>query len=203
MSALADAATSFGLTVLSETGDKSQLLLIALSARWQRSAVAVGGIVGIIGVQLVAVLLGGWLGAAGNERISETVGMVVGVAFVVVGLIALDTARRAGAENDGAENDDDRTKRRQPATWQSTAAATAGLLFAAELGDKTMFTTAGLSAVRSPLAVLAGATAAFAALTVVAVLVGRAFATRVPHRTLAILAGAAFLVTGVITLATL
>lgn len=198
MGAIADAGTALGLTVLSETGDKSQLLLIALAARWSRAPVAVGGVLGITGVQLVAVLAGGWLGALADDRLSRIIALVVGAAFVLLGLVALASARS------GADEDDEEltVTDRRPPSGRATVGATAALLFAAELGDKTMFTTAALSAVRSPVAVLAGATAAFAILAVVAVLIGGAFADRVPDRALKLLAGMAFLVTGLVTIAT-
>lgn len=198
MSALADAATSFGLTVVSETGDKSQLLLIALAARWRRAPVALGGIVGITGVQVVAVLIGGWLGKSASDRTATIIAIVVGVGFVAVGLAALASARRSGV----GETPDVPSEQRVPPSWPTTAGATAGLLFAAELGDKTMFTTAALSAVRSPIAVLVGAAGAFTVLATVAVLVGGAVAERVPDRALKVLAGVAFVVTGLITVAT-
>ncbi len=197
MSAIADAATSFGLTVVSETGDKSQLLLIALAARWRRGPVALGGIVGITGVQVVAVLIGAWLGASAGDRTASIIAVVVGVGFVAVGLAALVSAR----SSDDDETPDLSATERTPPGWPATAVATAGLLFAAELGDKTMFTTAALSTVRSPIAVLVGAAGAFALLATVAVLVGGAVAERVPDRVLKLVAGVAFLVTGLITLA--
>ncbi len=199
MGTIADAATSFGLTVVSETGDKSQLLLIALAARWQRLPVAIGGVAGIAGVQLVAVLVGGWLGSTASDRTASIIALVVGIAFVTFGLAALASARTS----ETGEHSDGSVDHRTPRNWSTTVAATTGLLFAAELGDKTMFTTAALSAVRSPFAVFVGATAAFAALTTIAVLIGGAFAKRVPDRALKLVAGVAFLITGLVTIATI
>ncbi len=209
MGAFSDAATSFGLTALSETGDKSQLLLIALAARWRRAPVAVGGVVGIAGVQLVAVAIGGWLAATleDNERLPDILAAVIGAGFTIAGLSTLVFALRASRASDGdAEHgsmlvEDGRGSQRGQRSWAATAFSTAGLLFVAELGDKTMFATAALSAVRSPVAVFVGATAAFAVLATGAVLVGGAIADRLPERALQIGAGIAFVVAGVATLA--
>ncbi len=208
MGAFSDAATSFGLTALSETGDKSQLLLIALAARWRRAPVAVGGVVGIAGVQLVAVAIGGWLAVTleDNERLPDILAAVIGAGFTVAGLTTLVFAMRSGqtAEVDDehgspldADGRDDQRGRR---SWAATAFSTAGLLFVAELGDKTMFATAALSAVRSPVAVFIGATAAFAVLATGAVLLGGAIADRLPERALQIGAGVAFVIAGIATL---
>lgn len=198
MSAIADAATAFGLTLVSETGDKSQLLLITLAARWRRVPVAIGGVAGITGVQVLAVLIGGWLGERADDRTASIIAVVVGMGFVAFGVAALASARSSagGVAPEIASPD------RAPLGQLATAGATAGLLFAAELGDKTMFTTAALSAVRSPIAVLVGAAGAFALLATLAVLVGGAVAERVPDRVLKLLAGAAFSLTGLITIAT-
>ncbi|MEZ5378432.1 MAG: TMEM165/GDT1 family protein [Acidimicrobiales bacterium] len=199
MSAFGDAITALGLTVLSETGDKSQLLLIALAARWRRAPVAVGGVLGITGVQLLAVAAGGLLSSRADGQLATTIAVVVGIVFVVLGLVALASAR---APEQAEPDDEALVNERRSASWLSTVGLTAGLLFAAELGDKTMFTTAALSAVRSPVAVLVGASAAFAILATIAVLIGGAFADRVPERALKVLAGGAFLVTGVVTIIT-
>ncbi|MEZ5226121.1 MAG: TMEM165/GDT1 family protein [Acidimicrobiales bacterium] len=157
MSAFGDAITALGLTVLSETGDKSQLLLIALAARWRRPVVAVGGVLGITGVQLPAVAAGGLLSSRADGQLATTIAVVVGIVFVVLGLVALASAR---APEQAEPDDEALVNERRSASWLSTVGLTAGLLFAAELGDKTMFTTAALSAVRSPVAVLVGASAA-------------------------------------------
>ena len=102
-------------------------------------------------------------------------------------------------------------------TWRSAddeldvedeTAGRAGLLgvgvafFLAELGDKTMLTTAGLAADRGAVPVWIGSFAAMMAATALAVLAGRALTQRVQPRTLRRLGAGAFAIVGVLTLAT-
>ena len=88
------------------------------------------------------------------------------------------------------------------------AAGRAGLLgvtvafFLAELGDKTMLTTAGLAANRGAVPVWIGSFAAMMAATTLAVLAGRAADQRVRPGALRRLGAVAFAVVGVLTLAT-
>ncbi len=189
---LGDVLATFGLTAVSEMGDKSQLLLIALAARWPKLPVAVGGTVGIAGVQLIAVLIGGWVASSG---LGDAMPYVVGVVFITLGLLVLRELRSGDDDEEEIEVDS-----RPQISPFGAFASTAGLLFMAELGDKTMFTTAALAAVRTPWSVFLGATLAFAVLATIAVLVGAAFANRLPERTLKLIAGVLFLIAGVVTL---
>lgn len=79
-------------------------------------------------------------------------------------------------------------------------AATFGLLFVAEIGDKTQLTVLALAARRRPLAVLGGAAAAFALLTLLAVVVGAAIAEVAPVALVKSASGLLFLVFGLLAL---
>ena len=79
--------------------------------------------------------------------------------------------------------------------------STFGLVFLAELGDKTQLATLGLAASgRSRLAVFVGAAAALIVTTGVAVLVGEALARVVSPAWIKRVAGLAFIVMGVLFL---
>jgi putative Ca2+/H+ antiporter (TMEM165/GDT1 family) len=79
--------------------------------------------------------------------------------------------------------------------------STFGLVFLAELGDKTQLATLGLAASgQSRLAVFAGAAAALILTSGMAVLVGEALARTVPPGWIQRVAGVAFLVMGVLFL---
>jgi len=71
-------------------------------------------------------------------------------------------------------------------------ASTFGLIFLAELPDKTLFATMVMATRRPPLAVFAGVTAAFVVQSAVAALFGRAFGL-LPERWVRLGAGALFL----------
>jgi putative Ca2+/H+ antiporter (TMEM165/GDT1 family) len=85
--------------------------------------------------------------------------------------------------------------------WKLLAQAF-GLIFLAELGDKTQLATLVMAASgRSRLAVFAGAAAALVCTTALAVLAGEGVSRAVPEAWLKRLAGAGFLVLGFLFLA--
>lgn len=80
-------------------------------------------------------------------------------------------------------------------------ASTFGVVFLAELGDKTQLATLTMAAsARSRLAIFLGAAAALAATSAIAVLVGEALGRAVPEVWIRRAAGALFLVLGVLYL---
>jgi putative Ca2+/H+ antiporter (TMEM165/GDT1 family) len=84
--------------------------------------------------------------------------------------------------------------------WKLLAQAF-GLIFLAELGDKTQLATLVMAASgRSRLVVFAGAAAALVCTTALAVLAGEGVSRVVPEAWLKRLAGAAFLVLGILFL---
>lgn len=77
-----------------------------------------------------------------------------------------------------------------------------GVVFLAELGDKTQLMTLMLSAdADSFLPVFLGAAAALVAVALLSALTGYALAHALPHRTVHALAGAAFVIIGFLLLA--
>lgn len=84
--------------------------------------------------------------------------------------------------------------------WR-VAASTFGLIFLAELGDKTQLAAIAMSAEsRSPLAVFLGATVALALVTLLGVAVGGTLTRVIPARYIRMGAGALFVVIGVLML---
>jgi len=78
-------------------------------------------------------------------------------------------------------------------------ATTFGLIFVAELGDKTQLTTMMLAAQsRAPLAVFAGATGALVLTSLIGVAVGGVITSLVPARCVQVAAGAVFVVIGLL-----
>jgi len=80
--------------------------------------------------------------------------------------------------------------------WR-TILSTFGLIFLAELGDKTQLACIGLACrTRSPLAVFLGAVGALATVTLVGVVFGEALANLVPAAYIRKASGALFIVIG-------
>jgi putative Ca2+/H+ antiporter (TMEM165/GDT1 family) len=73
-------------------------------------------------------------------------------------------------------------------------------MFLAELGDKTMLTTATLAARANPVLTWAGATVGIIACGALAVVVGRALGTRLPERATRVLASVLFAAFGLFLL---
>jgi putative Ca2+/H+ antiporter (TMEM165/GDT1 family) len=84
--------------------------------------------------------------------------------------------------------------------WRLVA-GTFGLIFLAELGDKTQLAAIAMSAEsKSPLAVFLGATVALALVTLIGVAVGGTLTRVIPARYIRMGAGALFVVMGILML---
>jgi putative Ca2+/H+ antiporter (TMEM165/GDT1 family) len=84
--------------------------------------------------------------------------------------------------------------------WR-VVATTFGLIFLAELGDKTQLAAIAMSAEsKSPLAVFLGATVALALVTLVGVAVGGTLTRVIPARYIRMGAGALFVAMGILML---
>jgi putative Ca2+/H+ antiporter (TMEM165/GDT1 family) len=182
---VADVLAAFAVVFLAELGDKTQLVALTLAGRYP--AVKVLATLG------AAILLLQTLSVTAGALISEVVpdrAIAVGAGLLFLGF-AVWTWRSA----DEDEDDDDAGAGR--AGLFSVAVA----FFLAELGDKTMLTTAGLAADRGAVPVWIGSFAAMLAATALAVVAGKALMRRVQSRTLRMIGAVAFAVVGVLTLA--
>lgn len=173
------AAETLVLIALAEIGDKSQLVCVALGARYRPLPVLLGAAVAYAALNAVAVGIGTMVDAVLPDRVLAG---LVAVLFLVFGILSFRTAH---AEEDVAA---------ERAAGRSAFAAAVALLFVAELGDKTQIAVAALAGTRDPLGVWLGATAAMLGLSVVAVLVGRKLLDVVPVTWIHRLAGVLFLV---------
>jgi len=178
---------SFGLIFLAELGDKSQLMAMTFAARYKASTILFAITAATAVVHLASVLLGAVLGVALPTR---AISIVAGAAFLA---FAAWTLR--GDELDDAE------AARAARLERSVFFSVAGAFFLAELGDKTMLTSAGLAADRGAVPVWIGSAAAMLSATALAVIGGRALAARVQPALLRRIGAVAFAVVGIVTLA--
>ena len=181
MSALAVAAA---LVFVAELGDKSQLLVLSLATRFRPLPVLLGFALAEGAANVLSATAGGALGAALPEAPLRIGG---GVLFVVF-------AGRAW--RDDADGDADAGEVRPGHVVRSVAA----MMFVAELGDKTMLTTATLAAQQNPVLTWIGATLGIVACGALAVAVGNAIGERVPRRTTRLVSSLLFLGFGVLLL---
>jgi putative Ca2+/H+ antiporter (TMEM165/GDT1 family) len=180
----ADVAAAFAVVFLAEMGDKTQLVALTLAARYPALKVLAVLVATIAVLQTLSVTIGALL-----ARVVPDQGIAVAAGILFLGF-AVWTWRSA---DDDVEVDD--------------AASSAGLFsvaaafFLAELGDKTMLTTAGLAADRGAVPVWIGSFLAMTASTTLAVLAGHALTTRVHPSVLRRIGAGAFLIVGLVTLA--
>lgn len=149
---------------LAEWGDKTQLLVIALAARFKRPGPILGG-VGI------AALGGSALAAAGGWLLADLVqfralGLLTALAFLFAGAGGLFPAKPPPVASD----------------WKTGALVTTAAAFAlVELGDKTQFITVALAGrTGAPLLAALGATLGIVAASVPAAVLGPRLARLVP-----------------------
>jgi putative Ca2+/H+ antiporter (TMEM165/GDT1 family) len=182
---VADVLTAFAVVFLAELGDKTQLVALTLAGRYPAAKVLLALGVAIVALQTLSVTVGALVGELVPER---AVAVAAGLLFIGFGVWTWRSA----------DDDDD-----DDATTPGAAGllGVAGAFFLAELGDKTMITTASLAADRNAMAVWVGSFLAMMSATALAVLAGRGLATRFEASRLRRVGAVAFFVVGAITLA--
>ncbi len=165
---------------LAELGDKTQLAVLCLASKTRKYLQLLAGVMlAFVIADGAAILLGSFV----TERVPMLyVKIVSGVVFIVFGILTLLRTKA----------DDPRCDLKQP------FASGFGLVLVSELGDKTQIAS-GLFAVKfSPVMVFIGVIAALALLSVLAVYMGRFIALRVNRRVISRIAGAVFIVLGIL-----
>jgi Ca2+/H+ antiporter, TMEM165/GDT1 family len=179
-----DVLTAFVVVFLAELGDKTQLVALTLAGRYRAGQVLAALGITIALLQLLSVTVGA---VVGELLPGPAVGFGAGALFLG---FAVWTWRSVGRPDDDGPA--------QPGRRGLVGVAVA--FFLAELGDKTMISTAGLAADRGAVEVWIGAFAGLFLATCLAVLAGRALTRRIGRDTLARLGAAAFAVVGTATI---
>jgi putative Ca2+/H+ antiporter (TMEM165/GDT1 family) len=184
--------SALALVFVAELGDKTQLVALGLGARHRVIPVLVGMAIGYGAANLVAVVVGGALGAALPSR---TVGIAGGLLFLG---FAGWTLVSSGGDDDGDVGDGGGA---QPATLTRAVVVSAAVaMFVAEFGDKTQLATLTLAAQGHPVLVWVGATVGVLAAGAVGVLAGRTVGSRLSGRATRIGSAALFAIFGVVLL---
>lgn len=179
---------SFLLTLpaiaLAELGDKTQLVVIYLAARFRRPGAVLAGLV-------VGAIAHAGLAVAGGALLDHLIPAGLLEWLVAVLFLAIGTWILLGHEHDDAEP--------PAATSHGAFATTLWLFFIMEMGDKTQLATVALAAgLPSPAWVFAGAALGLAAANVPALWLGHRFASRLPHALLHRLSAILFIVIGLV-----
>ena len=177
---------SLSSIAIAEIGDRTQLLSLVLVARYRRPFPIIAGILcATLANHAAAGFIGVWFGNLLKPKLLD---IIVGASMIIMALWML--------KPDTLDED---------ATPKSTAAgaflATLTSFFMAEIGDKTQIATVALAAAYSNLAaVIAGSTLGMLAANAPVVLLGKAFADRLPLKTIHSVASILFIVIGAIFL---
>ena len=171
------ASTALGLIALAELGDKTQLVCMTLAARHPPAPVLLGAVLAFAVLNGLAVLFGASVAAWLPEWVTAA---VVAALFAAFGWRAW---RDAGAE----------TVEVVEKSGRSVLLSTFGLIFLAELGDKTQLAVAGLASDQAALPVWVGGTLGLAAVSALGVLAGRTVLQRLPMPLLHRVSGVLFL----------
>ena len=175
-----------GVTIaMAEIGDRTQLLSLVLVMRFRKPLPIIAGILcATLANPAAAGLVGVWVGNLFRPKVLD---ILVAVSMMAMALWTLkpDTLDEATAA----------------VTAASAFFATVSGFFVAEMGDKTQIATVALAAAYPGLAfVVAGTTLGMLAANVPVVLLGHAFADRLPLKTIHFAASALFLIVGAVFL---
>jgi len=176
---------AFALVFVAELGDKTQLAVLSQTCKFRCTwPIFVGASLALTGVTAVGAVAGQLLGQVVPANVLQ---IIAGILFVIMGVHTWLESRKVQAEEAACEVEEGAGRR-----WDWRAfAATFGLLFVAELGDKTQLAVVGMASSASKLIpVFLGGSLALTVVTGLAVLGGQQLARLVPRpRMLAIAAG--------------
>ena len=178
---------SFGVILLAELGDKSQLMALAFATRYRAWIVLLAVTVATLLVHAFSVVVGV---AFAMALPTATIQVFAGVAF-------LGFAAWTLRGDELGEADERRATR--SGGWALLTIGTA--FFLAELGDKTMLATITLATTEEPWGTWLGSTVGMVAADAMAIALGAFFGTRLPERAVRLFAAGAFVLFGLLLIA--
>lgn len=171
---------TFGVILLAEMGDKSQLVCMTLATRHRARPVLAGAAAAFVLLNTLAVLFGATLAQWIPERVLAG---VVALLFGVYGVLALRNSQ-------GTDGDGEIAEGRRGGVFATTFL----LLVLAEMGDKTQLAVAGMAGTLPPVPVWVGATLALITTSALGVLVGCKLLRLMPIHRLHQVSGVFFLI---------
>jgi putative Ca2+/H+ antiporter (TMEM165/GDT1 family) len=179
--------TAFGLLFVAEMGDKTQLMAMTLAHRYRPLPVILGVFSAFAVLNVLAVAVGETIFRFVPGRI---VLLAAGILFLVFAFGSWRQAGEDGVEGDGVAN------------ARNAFLASFGLIFVAELGDKTQLAMVALAAgVGDAVSVFVGGTAALWLVSLIGVAIGSTLLTRLPRRAIHRAAAMLFAVFGLAAVA--
>ncbi|KAL3742980.1 hypothetical protein ACJRO7_018305 [Eucalyptus globulus] len=207
-------ASAFLLIFFSELGDKTFFIAALLAARNSAGIVFTGTFGALAIMTVISVVLGRtfhYVDEILPFRFGENDLPVDDIAAVCL-LVYFGVSTLVDASSDDGLKADDEQKEAELAVSKfsgngagiiaaaSTVVSTFVLVFVAEWGDKSFFSTIALAAASSPLGVIGGALAGHGVATLIAVLGGSLLGTFLSEKAIAYIGGTLFLVFAAVTL---
>lgn len=194
--------STFGLIFIAEMGDKTQLAVVTQTCKHRQPwAVFLGASLALTAVTAIGAAGGQVLGLIIPRPVLRT---AAALAFVVMGLIVGREAARtrsgnsAGEAREGSESMAVDCAPGPAWDWRAFS-ATLGLLFVAELGDKTQLAVLSMAGkYGAPWSVFLGGTLALILVTALGVIGGQGLRKLIPARFLLWISAAAFVAMGVL-----
>lgn len=188
MEAIIAFAVAFGMIILAELGDKTQLMTISFSSRYSRRTVFLGAWLGMGLVTVVGVAIGLALGTAFD---AIWVKVIAAAVFIIFGVWTL--VKREGDEREEKSEISDK----------GVFLQILFLFLLAEFGDKTQLAVIALTAAYSAVygafvAILIGAILGFAVIVAVGVLIGKEIGKRVDSKKIVVMSGILFIIIGLL-----
>lgn len=168
--------------LVTEMGDKSQLMIVALAAKYRDSTKVV---LGVMAAFVVAHIIAAGFGHLTQQFFPQTLLYIIsGLLFLLFGIYAFLT------HEDG------------PLTFShgGALAVSFGVLLLAELGDKTQLATAVLAMNYDPLLVFVGMMAGLLLTTLAALFLGKTIKKIASKNVIHITSGSLFVIIGLFTL---
>ncbi len=174
------------MVVLAEMGDKTQLLAMAMAARFSAKSVLMGVFLATVLNHALAVALGNYLGTSLNLGVIQ---IITSGSFILFGLWTI--------RGDSLQGEEQRKSLWGPVLTVSIA------FFFAEMGDKTQFATIALAAkYNAPLAVLMGTTVGMLIADALGIYVGVVAGKKMPEQVVKWISAMLFIAFGYIGLYT-
>lgn len=180
---------SFGVLFLAELGDKSQLMALTFALRYHWWTVLSGITVASVLVNLIAVGVGHFLGAALPTGV---ISLFAAATLIGVGLWTLRESLTNSSDADAEVAPQVRSR--------SAFLVVLSAFLLAELGDRTMFATMALATNNNWVAVWIGSVAGMVAAGALAIVIGVTVGKHIPERIIAVCSGLLFLYFGALTL---
>lgn len=193
--------TTFGLVVLAELGDKTQLAVLTQVCRYRQPwTVFLGASTALVGVTAIGATVGQIVGRLVPDAVIR---IAAAILFVAMGiLLGREALRQVKCGSPALTECNGSDQNSGPSTtlrgWRAFA-TTFVLLFVAEMGDKTqlaVFSLAGNQ--RTPWPVFIGGASALVLVTAVGVAGGVGLCRLIPERMLRCLSAVAFVIMGIL-----